>query len=250
MKNIYDIKAREILDSRGNPTVECDLFLSDGSFGRASVPSGASTGKHEAIELRDNDKKRYSGKGVKKAIYNINNILGPQIINKQFNNIYDFDQNLIKIDGTENKSKMGANSILALSLSYTKALAKSSNKSLYEFLSPDNSFTLPVPMMNILNGGSHADNNIDIQEFMIAPIGAKTFCEALEYGFEVFNSLKSKLKLKGLNTNVGDEGGFAPDINSSKKAIELILESITESGFKPGNMGLPETRRLFRNGYR
>ena len=234
MNKIKKIIAREILDSRGNPTIECDILLSDGSFGRSSVPSGASTGMHEAIELRDNDKNRYSGKGVKKGIENIQNILGPEIIDINFNDINDFDQNLIKIDGTENKSRMGANSILALSLAYAKALANSSKKSLYEFLSIDNSFILPVPMFNIINGGSHADNNIDIQEFMIAPIGANSFNEALQYGFEVFSALKSKLKQNGLNTNVGDEGGFAPDINSSKKAIEFILEAITNSGLKIG----------------
>ena len=228
MIKINKLYAREILDSRGNPSLECDLFLEDGSFGRASVPSGASTGLHEAIELRDNDKNRYSGNGVKKAIENIKNELIPEIINKKFDNINDFDQTLINVDGTKNKSKIGANSILAVSLAFAKALANSSNNSLYEFLSIDKINILPVPMINIINGGSHADNNVDIQEFMIAPVGANSFHEALQYGAEVFYSLKSKLKQNGLSTNVGDEGGFAPDINSSKKVIELLLESSIE----------------------
>ena len=175
MIKIKELLAREILDSRGNPTVECDLFLSDGSVGRASVPSGASTGKHEAIELRDKDKNRYYGKGVKQAVNNIINIIKPEIIDKHFDNINDFDQKLIKCDGTKNKSIIGANAILAVSLAFSKALAKSSKKDLYEFLSIDNSFLIPVPMMNIINGGEHANNNIDIQEFMIAPIGATYF---------------------------------------------------------------------------
>jgi len=232
MSVIKEIKSREILDSRGNPTVECDLFLSDGSFGRASVPSGASTGIHESIELRDNDSKRYSGKGVKKAISNIIYIIKPEIINKEFKNINDFDQTLIQIDGTENKSKLGANSILALSLAYAKALSKKSKKNLFEFLSPNNKFILPVPMMNIINGGAHADNIVDIQEFMIAPVGASSFSEALQYGCEIFHSLKSQLKQNGFSTNVGDEGGFTPNISSSKKVIEFILEAVTNAGFK------------------
>ena len=198
MIRIKELLAREILDSRGNPTVECDLFLSDGSVGRASVPSGASTGKHEAIELRDKDKNRYYGKGVKQAVSNIINLIKPEIIDKHFDNINDFDQKLIKCDGTKNKSKIGANAILALSLAFSKALAKSSKQNLYEFLSIDNSFLMPVPMMNIINGGTHANNNIDIQEFMIAPIGANNFSEALQYGCEIFHSLKSKLEKKGL----------------------------------------------------
>jgi len=234
MIKIKELLAREILDSRGNPTVECDLFLSDGSVGRASVPSGASTGKHEAIELRDKDNNRYYGKGVKQAVNNIINIIKPEINDKHFDNINDFDQKLIKCDGTKNKSIIGANAILAVSLAFSKALAKSLKKDLYEFLSIDNSFLIPVPMMNIINGGEHANNNIDIQEFMIAPIGANTFSEALQYGCEIFHTLKTKLEKNGLNTNIGDEGGFAPDINSSKKTIEFILESVISSGFIPG----------------
>jgi len=234
MNKIKKIHARQILDSRGNPTVECDLTLSDGAFGRASVPSGASTGKHEAIELRDNNKNRFLGKGVTKSVKNINKIIALQIIDKEYNNINEFDQDLLKIDGTENKSIMGANSILALSLSFAKALAKSNKKNLYEFLSINNDFILPVPMINVINGGAHANNKIDFQEFMIAPVGANSFSEALRYGCEVFYSLKSILKKNNYNTNVGDEGGFAPDISSSKKTIELILKAIELAGYKPG----------------
>jgi len=235
MSKIKEIKTREIIDSRGNPTVECDLILSDDSFGRASVPSGASIGIHEAIELRDNDKNRYSGKGVRKAVENIQKILRPAVINKEFKTINDFDQTLINIDGTSNKSNLGSNSILALSLAFAKALSMNSKQSLFEFFSPNKKFLLPVPMMNIINGGSHADNNVDIQEFMIAPIGASSFSEALQFGCEIFYSLKSKLKKNGLNTNVGDEGGFAPDISSSRKVIEFILDAIVEAGFRPDN---------------
>ena len=234
MNKIKKIHARQILDSRGNPTVECDLTLSDGAFGRASVPSGASTGKHEAIELRDNNKNRFLGKGVTKSVKNINKIIALQIIDKEYNNINEFDQDLLKIDGTENKSIMGANSILALSLSFAKALAKSNKKNLNEFLSINNDFILPVPMINVINGGAHANNKIDFQEFMIAPVGANSFSEALRYGCEVFYSLKSILKKNNYNTNVGDEGGFAPDISSSKKTIELILKAIELAGYKPG----------------
>ena len=232
MAIIKDIKAREIIDSRGNPTVECDIIFSDNSFGRAAVPSGASTGKHEAIELRDNDLKRHRGLGVKRALENILYIVKPKVLSKEFYYFEDFDSEIIKIDGTNNKSKLGANSTLSLSLAFIRALSAQSEKNLYEFLSYDKNFILPVPMMNIINGGSHADNNVDIQEFMIAPVGAPSFVEAIRYGCEVFHSLKSKLKSKGLNTNVGDEGGFAPDISSSKEVIELILESITATGLK------------------
>ena len=234
MANIKDIKAREIIDSRGNPTIECDIIFSDNSFGRAAIPSGASTGMHEAIELRDNDLNRFMGKGVQKAIGNILNIVKPIVLNKEFSDFKDFDNKIIKIDGTNNKSKLGANSTLALSLAFTRALAAQSNVKLFEFLSQDNNYILPVPMINVINGGSHADNNLDIQEFMISPVGAPSFSEAIRYGCEIFHSLKSKLKQNGYNTNVGDEGGFAPDINSSKKIIEIILDSIVASGFKPG----------------
>jgi len=232
MAIIKDIKAREIIDSRGNPTVECDIIFSDNSFGRAAVPSGASTGKHEAIELRDNDLKRHRGLGVQSALENILNIVKPKVLSKEFYCFEDFDNEIIKIDGTNNKSKLGANSTLSLSLAFIRALSAQSEKNLYEFLSQEKNCILPVPMMNIINGGSHADNNVDIQEFMIAPVGAPSFVEAIRYGCEVFHSLKSKLKSKGLNTNVGDEGGFAPDINSSKEVIELILESIVATGLK------------------
>ena len=234
MANIKDIKAREIIDSRGNPTIECDIIFSDNSFGRAAIPSGASTGMHEAIELRDNDLNRFMGKGVQKAIGNILNIVKPIVLNKEFSDFKDFDNKIIKIDGTNNKSKLGANSTLALSLAFTRALAAQSNVKLFEFLSQDNNYILPVPMINVINGGSHADNNLDIQEFMISPVGAPSFSEAIRYGCEIFHSLKSKLKQNGYNTNVGDEGGFAPDINSSEKIIEIILDSIVASGFKPG----------------
>ncbi len=254
MTKIKEIKTREIIDSRGNPTVECDLILSDDSFGRASVPSGASTGIHEAIELRDNDKHRYSGKGVKKALENIQKIFRPAVINKEFNSINDFDQILINIDGTDNKSNLGANSILALSLAYAKALSNNSKQSLFEFLSPTKEFLLPVPMINIINGGSHADNNIDIQEFMIAPVGASSFSEALQFSCEVFHSLKSKLKKNGYNINVGDEGGFAPDISSSRNVIEFILDAITDAGFKPGidiklSLDIASTEIFYENKY-
>ena len=230
MSKIKNILAREILDSRGNPTVECDIYFDDNSFGRASVPSGASTGVHEAIELRDNDSQRYSGKGVKKAINNIINILGPEIKNVEFNNIEDFDNKLISIDGTKNKSKIGANATLAASLAFARAACNQNNDYFFKFLSSENKYILPVPMMNIINGGSHADNDVDIQEFMIAPIGAPSFSESIRYGCEVFHSLKSILKKKGLNTNVGDEGGFAPNINSSNEVIEMIIEAVEISG--------------------
>ena len=232
MIKIKEVKAREILDSRGNPTVECDIFYNDNSFGRASVPSGASTGIHEALELRDKDKNRFNGKGVKKAVLNILEIITPKILNKSFDSIYDFDQYLIKIDGTNNKSNLGANATLALSLSFSRALAQINNMQLFEYLSSDSKYLLPVPMMNIINGGSHADNNVDIQEFMIAPLGAPSFSECIRYGCEIFHSLKSKLKCKGLNTNVGDEGGFAPDINSSNEVIELIIKAVNDTGLE------------------
>ena len=232
MSKIKNIYAREILDSRGNPTIECDIILSDNSFGRSAVPSGASTGLHEAIELRDNDLKRYKGKGVKKAIKNILNIVKPKIISKEFNTFNDFDDEIIKIDGTTNKSYLGSNSTLALSLAFSRALSNQKKQNYYEFLSQDKKLLLPVPMFNIINGGAHADNNVDIQEFMIAPVGAKSFSEGLKYGCEIFHNLKTMLKSKGLNTNVGDEGGFAPNINSSDEVIELILSSISSAGFK------------------
>ena len=233
MPKIINIKAREIIDSRGNPTVECDLYF-ENHFGRAAVPSGASTGIHEALELRDKDKNRYNGKGVIKAVENINKIISEKIINKNFENIKDFDNELKQIDGSENKSNLGANATLAASLAFAKCLASYHNKEFYSFIGDKNKMILPVPMMNIINGGSHADNDVDIQEFMIAPIGANKFSEALQWGCEIFHSLKSLLKSQGLNTNVGDEGGFAPNINNSSEVIETILKAIEVSGFKPG----------------
>ena len=232
MSKIKDIKAREILDSRGNPTVECDIYLSNNSFGRASVPSGASTGAHEAIELRDKDKERYNGKGVKKALDNIINLVKPKVTSKEFINYQEFDNYVLEIDGTENKSFLGANSTLALSIAFAKALSSFKNMNFYEFLSINSKFLLPVPMINIINGGSHADNNVDIQEFMIAPVGAESFSDAMRFSSEIFYSLKKNLKSKGYNTNVGDEGGFAPDIESSKKVLDIIIESISLTGLK------------------
>ncbi len=232
MSKIIDIKARQIIDSRGNPTIECDIILSGNYFGRASVPSGASTGSHEAIELRDNNSKLYHGKSVNNAIKNILEIIKPKILNKNYLNFQEFDKEIIKIDGTSNKSNMGANSILALSLAFAKALSLSENYKIYEFLTTDQNYSLPVPMMNIINGGTHADNNIDIQEFMIAPIGAKSFSEAVRYGSEIFHALKLNLKSKNLNTNVGDEGGFAPNLSSTKEALDYILEAIHSVGLK------------------
>ena len=238
MTKIQHIKAREILDSRGNPTVECDIILNDNSFGRAAVPSGASTGRHEAIELRDSEKNRYGGKGVKNAISNIIKVVSPKLLNKNFESIKDFDQMILSIDGTPNKSTLGANATLSLSLAFAKALANHNKQELFIFLNNNNdaiedrNYQLPVPMMNIVNGGSHADNSVDIQEFMIAPLGAPNFSESIRYGCEIFHSLKSKLKNKGLNTNVGDEGGFAPNINSANEIIELIIEAINSTGLK------------------
>ena len=233
MPKIKTIKAREIIDSRGNPTVECDISF-ENCFGRAAVPSGASTGIHEALELRDKDKTRYKGKGVTKAVSNINTTIARNILGQDFSDINSFDELLLKIDGTENKSNLGANATLATSLAFAKCLAISNSEKFYSFLSLSNKVSLPVPMMNIINGGAHADNDVDIQEFMIAPIGAAKFSEALRWGSEIFHSLKSLLKSKILNTNVGDEGGFAPNINNSSEVIETILRAIEDSGFKPG----------------
>ena len=232
MEKIKKIHAREILDSRGNPTVECDVVLEDGSFGRAAVPSGASTGIHEALELRDDDKKRYLGKGVKKAIQNINELINKEIINKQFEDYRSFDKAILELDGTENKSNIGANATLAASLAFAKSLSNHSSEDFFKFISESDEYLLPVPMMNIVNGGSHADNDVDIQEFMIAPVGAPSFSEALRYGCEIFHSLKSILKSKNLNTNVGDEGGFAPNVNSSAEVIEIILSAVEKAGLK------------------
>ncbi|MFL2571255.1 MAG: phosphopyruvate hydratase [Parvicellaceae bacterium] len=234
MAYIQQIQARQILDSRGNPTVEVDVLTDNGAFGRAAVPSGASTGIHEAVELRDNDKGLYLGKGVLKAVNNVNTIL-----NSELNGMYILDQNkidqlMLSIDGTDNKSKLGANAILGVSLAVAKAASDALGQSLYRYIGGVNANTLPVPMMNILNGGSHADNKIDIQEFMIMPFGASSFSDALRMGTEVFHHLKSVLKSKGMSTNVGDEGGFAPNLGSNEQAIEVVLQAVQAAGYVPG----------------
>ena len=232
--NIKNIRAREILDSRGNPTVEVDVFLENGVFGRAAVPSGASTGEYEAAELRDNDKSRYSGKGVLDAVKNVNYDVNKILIGTDVNDQTKIDNTLINLDGTQNKSRLGANAILGVSLASARAASTVNNIPLYQHLGTTNDFIMPVPMMNILNGGSHANNTVDIQEFMICPFGASTFSEALRIGTEIFHKLKSELHKKGLNTAVGDEGGFAPNLSSNEEAIEIILKSIKKAGYKPG----------------
>jgi enolase len=234
MSFITEVKARQILDSRGNPTVEVDLHTSDGSMGRAAVPSGASTGKHEAVELRDGDKKKYLGKGVLKAVNNINDKLSEELYGIEVTNQRQIDELMLEIDGTANKSKLGANATLAVSMAAAKAAAQSTGLSLYRYVGGANAKTLPVPMMNILNGGAHADNKIDFQEFMVVPVGATTFSEGLRWGVEIFHHLKNVLKDKGYSTNVGDEGGFAPDIKSNEEAIETVLKAIEKAGYKPG----------------
>ena len=232
--NIKSINAIEILDSRGNPTVEVDVFLENGISGRAAVPSGASTGKFEAVELRDGDKNRYNGKGVLKAVHNVNDKINKVLIGLDVNDQLKIDKTMIELDGTENKSVLGANAILGVSLASARAASKVKNIPLYKHLAINDNFKMPVPMMNILNGGSHANNTVDIQEFMIFPFGAKTFSEALRIGAEIFHSLKSELHEKGLNTAVGDEGGFAPNLKSNEEAIDIILNSIEKAGYKPG----------------
>ena len=234
MTAIVDIHAREILDSRGNPTVEVDVLLESGAFGRAAVPSGASTGSHEAVELRDGDKSRYLGKGVSKAVENVNTIIADAIIGMDAEFQTEIDQAMIDLDGTENKGKLGANAILGVSLAVAKAAAEEANLPLYRYIGGTFAHVLPVPMMNILNGGKHADNPIDIQEFMIAPIGASSMAEAVRMGAEVFHSLKKELKSAGLNTNVGDEGGFAPDLKTAEEALSYIVKAIETAGYKPG----------------
>lgn len=231
---IIDVRAREILDSRGNPTIEVDVLLEDGSLGRAAVPSGASTGAYEAVELRDGDDSRYLGKGVTKAVENVNDIIGPEIIEMDATDQLGIDRLMIELDGTPNKAKLGANAILGVSLAVAKAAAESLGLPLYQYLGGTNGKELPVPMMNILNGGQHADNNVDIQEFMVMPVGAESFREALRMGTEVFHNLKKVLKAKGLNTAVGDEGGFAPNLGSNQEALEVIVEAIKAAGYKPG----------------
>lgn len=231
---IENVEAMEILDSRGNPTVEVNLELEDGASARAMVPSGASTGEREAFELRDGDKKRYGGKGVLKAVENVNKIIAREIENRCFVNQRELDYFMIELDGTPNKSKLGANAILGVSMAYARAEAESAGIPLYQYLGGTNAHLLPVPCLNIINGGKHADNNVDFQEFMIAPHNAPSFTEAIRMGIEVFHSLKSVLVSKGYSTGVGDEGGFAPNLKSNDEAVEVILEAITKAGYKPG----------------
>ena len=235
MSEILDIHAREILDSRGNPTVEVDVNLATGAFGRAAVPSGASTGEHEAVELRDNDANRYVGKGVQKAVENVNTVIADALVGEDVFAQNDIDTTMCELDGTENKSKLGANAILGVSLAVAKAAADEVAQPLYRYIGGTNAKELPLPMMNILNGGSHADNNVDIQEFMIMPAGAKSFAEALRMGAEIFHSLKAVLQARNCNTAVGDEGGFAPDLGSNEEAIAVIIEAIERANYAPGN---------------
>ncbi len=234
MATIIDVFAREILDSRGNPTIEVEVVLDDGTYEKAAVPSGASTGAHEAIELRDGDKARYNGKGVLNAVDNVNDIIADAIIGMDPTEQVAIDNTMIELDGTPNKSKLGANAILGVSLAVARAAATSAGIPLFQYIGGSNAKVLPVPMMNILNGGKHADNNVDIQEFMIMPVGACCFAEALRMGAEVFHALKSVLKSKGLATGVGDEGGFAPDLASNEDALKLIIQAIEKAGYKPG----------------
>ena len=252
MSTIVDVNAREILDSRGNPTVEVDVTLEDGSFGRAAVPSGASTGAYEAVELRDGEADRFLGKGVMKAVTNVNTIIAPALLDSNALDQVAIDGLMLELDGTPNKSKLGANAILGVSLAVAKAAANYVGLPLYRYIGGVNAKELPVPMMNILNGGKHADNNVDIQEFMILPAGASSFTEALRMGAEVFHNLKSVLKKKGYNTAVGDEGGFAPNLSSNEEALEVIVEAIQKAGYKPGEdvfLGLDvAATELFKEG--
>lgn len=234
MSTILDIRAREILDSRGNPTVEVEVLTDNGAIGRAAVPSGASTGKHEAVELRDGDKERFLGKGVLKACRNVEEVIAEEIIGIDVFEQRYIDQALVELDGTENKSKLGANATLGVSLAVAKAAALENGQSLFRYVGGTNAHVMPVPMMNIMNGGSHADNSIDFQEFMVMPVGADNFSRGLQMGVEVFHHLKAVLKKKGYSTNVGDEGGFAPNIKSNQEAIETVLMAIEAAGFRPG----------------
>ena len=234
MALIENVHAREILDSRGNPTLEVEILLEDGASARAAVPSGASTGAFEAVELRDGDKDRYGAKGVEKAVANVNDVIAPEIIGFDAADQRGLDQLMIELDGTPNKGKLGANAILGVSLAAAQASAESAGLDLFQYVGGPNAHVLPVPMMNILNGGSHADSNVDIQEFMIAPIGAPTFREALRMGAEVYHALKAVVKERGLSTGLGDEGGFAPNLDSNREALELIVEAIEKAGYKPG----------------
>ena len=235
MSYISEIFARQILDSRGNPTVEVDVITDEGALGRAAVPSGASTGIHEAVELRDDDKKKYLGKGVLKAVKNVNDTITPALVGYDVADQTGIDQLMIELDGTPNKGKLGANAILAVSMAVAKAAAEEASLPLYRYVGGTNAKTLPIPMMNILNGGAHADNKIDFQEFMVMPVGASTFSEGLRWGVEIFHALKSVLKKKGFSTNVGDEGGFAPNIQSNEEAIETVLTAIEAAGYKAGS---------------
>lgn len=235
MSLIADIHARQILDSRGNPTVEADVLLEDGAFGRAAVPSGASTGKHEAVELRDGDMLVYLGKGVLNAVQNINGVIADELIGMDATDQAGVDRLMLELDGTPNKAKLGANAMLAISLAVAKAAAQSCGQPLFAYVGGVNARTLPIPMMNILNGGAHADNKIDFQEFMVMPVGAKTFSEALQMGTEIFHHLKAVLKDKGHSTNVGDEGGFAPSLGSNEEAIEIVIEAVKKAGYTPGD---------------
>ena len=234
MTTIVDVFAREILDSRGNPTIEVDVELEGGFMGRAAVPSGASTGEHEAVELRDGDKSRYMGKGVRKAVENVNDIIAPEIVGEDATDQVLLDKIMIELDGTPNKESLGANAILGVSLAAAKASANTFGLPLYQYIGGTNAKVLPVPMMNILNGGSHADNNVDLQEFMVMPAGTESFAESLRMGAEIFHNLKAVLKGKGYNTAVGDEGGFAPDLQSNEEALQVIMEAIDKAGYKAG----------------
>ncbi len=234
MSLITKVVGRQILDSRGNPTVEVDVYTSNGVLGRAAVPSGASTGIHEAVELRDGDKSVYIGKGVLKAVNNVNTIISDALVGKHVYDQKSIDQLLLKLDGTENKSNLGANAILGTSLAVARAAADEAGMSLYQYIGGVGAVTMPVPMMNILNGGSHADNLIDIQEFMVMPFGATSFSHGLRMGTEIFHHLKEVLKSRGMSTNVGDEGGFAPNLGSNEEAIQVVMEAIKKAGYTPG----------------
>ncbi|MFC3833690.1 MULTISPECIES: phosphopyruvate hydratase [Deinococcus] len=251
--NIDKVIAREVLDSRGNPTVEAEVHLDSGAMGRAIVPSGASTGTHEALELRDGDKNRYLGKGVQQAVANVNDVLGKAIVGLDASNQSGIDAALMDTDGTPNKGKLGGNAILAVSLATARAAADELGTPLYRYLGGSNAKTLPVPMMNVINGGAHADNSVDFQEFMVMPVGAPTFREALRYGAEVFHTLKKVLSAKGYNTNVGDEGGFAPDLKSNEEALSVLLEAIEKAGYEPGKdiaIALdPAVTELYKDGH-
>jgi enolase len=252
MSQITDVYAREILDSRGNPTLEVEVFLQGGGMGRAAVPSGASTGEREALELRDGDKSRYLGKGVQKAVANVNDQIADQVIGMEASDQVGVDKAMCELDGTEFKSNLGANAILGVSLAVAKAAADEAGLPLYQYIGGANAKELPLPMMNIINGGAHADNNVDVQEFMIMPAGAKNFAEALRMGAEIFHALKGVLKSKGYNTSVGDEGGFAPNLKSNEEALEVIMEAIVKAGYKPGDDVLlaldVASSELYKNG--